>query len=113
LGFEVGPDGHRDRTAFLFLRDVDKSSSSGGLTLHAVFFFISVLSYKLKTATLSIGFCSIHRAASDAKEAQFLKDPSMLKRFQEKDELEEKEKECIYSLLEAYIAKNRLQAFLK
>jgi transcriptional regulator with XRE-family HTH domain len=49
----------------------------------------------------------------EAKEAQFLKDPSMLKRFQEIDELEEKEKECIYSLLDAYIAKNRLQAFLK
>jgi transcriptional regulator with XRE-family HTH domain len=49
----------------------------------------------------------------EAKEAQFLKDPSMLKRFQAIDELEEKEKECIYSLLDAYIAKNRLQAFLK
>jgi transcriptional regulator with XRE-family HTH domain len=49
----------------------------------------------------------------EAKEAQFLKDPSMLKRFQEIDELNDKDKECIYSLLDAYLAKNKLQAFLK
>lgn len=49
----------------------------------------------------------------EAKEAQFLKDPNMLKRFQEIDELSDKDKECIYSLLDAYLAKNKLQAFLK
>jgi hypothetical protein len=37
----------------------------------------------------------------------------MLKRFQEIDELNDKDKECIYSLLDAYLAKNKLQAFLK
>jgi transcriptional regulator with XRE-family HTH domain len=49
----------------------------------------------------------------EAKEAQFLKDPTMLKRFQEIDELAEKDKECVFSLLDAYLAKSKLQAFLK
>ena len=49
----------------------------------------------------------------EAKEAQFLKDPAMLKRFQEIDQLDDSEKQCIYSLLDAFLAKSRLQAFLK
>lgn len=34
----------------------------------------------------------------EAKEAQLLKDPTMLKRFQEIDQLTEKDKECVFSL---------------
>jgi transcriptional regulator with XRE-family HTH domain len=49
----------------------------------------------------------------EAKEAQFLKDPLMFKRFQEIDGLEDKDKECVFSLLDAYLAKSKLQAFLK
>ena len=49
----------------------------------------------------------------EAKEAQFLKDPAMLKRFQEIDQLDDNEKQCIYSLLDAFLAKSRLQAFPK
>ncbi|MCH4831205.1 hypothetical protein E5F92_000335 [Flavobacterium columnare] len=49
----------------------------------------------------------------EAKEAQFLKRPYNVKRFQEIDELTEKDKECVFSLLDAYLAKSKLQAFLK
>jgi len=49
----------------------------------------------------------------EASESQLLKDPAMLKRFQEINELNEKDKECIFSLLDAYLAKSKLQAFLK
>jgi len=37
----------------------------------------------------------------------------MLKRFQEINELEETDKQCIYTFLDAFLAKNKLQAFLK
>lgn len=49
----------------------------------------------------------------EAKETQFLKEPSMLKRFQEIGELTEKDKECVFSLIDTYLAKSKLQAFLK
>jgi hypothetical protein len=37
----------------------------------------------------------------------------MLKRFQEIDELTDKDKECVYTLLDAFLAKIKMQAFLK
>lgn len=49
----------------------------------------------------------------EAKEAQLLKDPVMLKRFQEIDQLSDKDKECVYTLLDAFLAKTKMQAFLK
>tara|TARA_Y100001978_G_C23511139_1_gene345651 strand:+ start:54 stop:341 length:288 start_codon:yes stop_codon:yes gene_type:complete len=49
----------------------------------------------------------------EAKEAQLLKDPVMLKRFQEINELDDSEKQCIYTFLDAFLAKNKMQAFLK
>ncbi|MCH4829759.1 helix-turn-helix domain-containing protein [Flavobacterium columnare] len=48
-----------------------------------------------------------------SQRSSVLKDPTMLKRFQEIDELTEKDKECVFSLLDAYLAKSKLQAFLK
>ena len=48
----------------------------------------------------------------EAKEAQLLKDPAMLRRFQQIDEMDDKEKECIYSLLDAFIAKSKLKTLL-
>ena len=48
----------------------------------------------------------------EAKEAQLLKDPAMLRRFQQIDEMDDKEKECIYSLLDAFIAKSKLKMLL-
>lgn len=49
----------------------------------------------------------------EAKEAKLLKDPIMLQRFQEINELEEADKKCIYTFLDAFLAKNKMQAFLK
>jgi transcriptional regulator with XRE-family HTH domain len=49
----------------------------------------------------------------EAKEMQLLKDPVMLKRFNEISELPEKDKECVYTLLDAFLAKNKMQAILK
>ena len=49
----------------------------------------------------------------EAKESLLLKDPIMLKRFQEINELEDSDKQCIYTLLDAFLAKSKLQAFLK
>ena len=49
----------------------------------------------------------------EAKESLLLKDPVMLKRFQEINELEDSEKKCVYTFLDAFLAKNKLQAFLK
>jgi hypothetical protein len=49
----------------------------------------------------------------ETKEANLLKDPAMLKRFQEIDQLDDKDKECVFSFLDAFLAKHKLQAFLK
>ncbi len=37
----------------------------------------------------------------------------MLKRFQEINELDEADKQCVFTFLDAFLAKNKLQAFLK
>ncbi|WP_318580833.1 helix-turn-helix transcriptional regulator [Flavobacterium columnare] len=47
----------------------------------------------------------------EAKEAQFLKDPTMLKRFQEIDELTEKDKECVFSYLMPTLLKVNYKPF--
>jgi transcriptional regulator with XRE-family HTH domain len=49
----------------------------------------------------------------EAKETKLLKDPVMLKRFNEINELPEKDKECVYTLLDAFLAKNKMQAIFK
>jgi transcriptional regulator with XRE-family HTH domain len=49
----------------------------------------------------------------EAKKTQLLKDPIMLKRFNEINDLPEKDKECIYTLLDAFLVKNKMQAILK
>lgn len=49
----------------------------------------------------------------EAKEAQLLKDPAMLKRFQEINELDESDKECVFTFLDAFLAKHKMKAFLK
>ena len=49
----------------------------------------------------------------EAKEAKLLKDPVMLKLFQEINELKDSEKQCVYTFLDAFLAKNKMQAFLK
>jgi len=49
----------------------------------------------------------------EAKEAQLLKDPAMLKRLQAINELNDFDKQCVFTFLDAFLAKNKLQAFLK
>jgi transcriptional regulator with XRE-family HTH domain len=49
----------------------------------------------------------------EAPESKMLKDPAMLRRFNELNELPEKDKECVYTFLDAFLAKNKLQAILK
>lgn len=49
----------------------------------------------------------------EVKETQLLKDPIMLKRFNEINELPDKDKECVYTLPDAFLAKNKMQAILK
>lgn len=49
----------------------------------------------------------------EADEAQLLKDPAMLKRFQEINNLTEDDKQCVFTFLDAFLAKNKMQAFLK
>jgi transcriptional regulator with XRE-family HTH domain len=43
----------------------------------------------------------------EAKEANLLKDPAMLMRFQEIDQLNNHDKECVFTFLDAFIAKNK------
>jgi transcriptional regulator with XRE-family HTH domain len=49
----------------------------------------------------------------ETKDMQLIKDPAMLKRFNEINDLPDKDKECIMSLMDAYLAKAKLQAILK
>lgn len=46
-------------------------------------------------------------------QTELFKDPTMLERFEEVSKLPKEDKVCIYSLLDAYLAKNKLQAILK
>lgn len=49
----------------------------------------------------------------EGNDTQLLKDPVMLKRFNEINELPEEDKNCIYKFLDAFLAKSKLQAILK
>ena len=49
----------------------------------------------------------------EINETQLLKDPIMLKRFQEINELNEQDKQCVFTFLDAFLTKNKMQAFLK
>lgn len=49
----------------------------------------------------------------ETQETDLFKDPNLLKRFNEINGLDEKEKECVYSLMDAFLAKSKLQSILK
>lgn len=51
--------------------------------------------------------------AGETQDQEVFKDPVMLKRFNEINELPEEDKICIYKFLDAFLAKNKLQAILK
>jgi transcriptional regulator with XRE-family HTH domain len=48
----------------------------------------------------------------EGSNSQLLKDPVMLKRFNDINELSEDDKNCIYKFLDAFLAKNKLQSIL-
>ncbi|MBX9853173.1 MAG: helix-turn-helix domain-containing protein [Cytophagaceae bacterium] len=49
----------------------------------------------------------------ETSDALMIKDPVMLERFQEISNLPDEDKKCVYSLLDAYLAKNKLKALIK
>jgi hypothetical protein len=49
----------------------------------------------------------------EANDTNILKDPKMMKRLNEINELPDKDKDCAYSLLDAFLAKSKIQAILK
>lgn len=49
----------------------------------------------------------------ETQEQNLFKDPDLLKRFNDINGLEEKEKECVFSLMDAFLAKSKLQSILK
>ncbi|MFN3405842.1 MAG: helix-turn-helix domain-containing protein [Cytophagaceae bacterium] len=49
----------------------------------------------------------------ESEDMNLLKDPTMLKRFNEISALSEEDKKCIYTFLDAFLAKNKLNSLLK
>ena len=49
----------------------------------------------------------------ETNDSLLIKDPAMLERFQEISNLPEEDKKCVYSLLDAYLAKNKIKALIK
>jgi len=49
----------------------------------------------------------------EAHDTNILKDPKMMKRLNDINELPEPDKQCVYSLLDAFLAKAKLQDILK
>lgn len=49
----------------------------------------------------------------ETEDINMFKDPTLLKRFNEINSLPEKERECVYSLMDAFLAKSKIQSILK
>jgi hypothetical protein len=49
----------------------------------------------------------------ESEDMNLLKDPTMLKRFNEISALSDEDKKCIYTFLDAFLAKNKLNALMK
>jgi len=49
----------------------------------------------------------------ETEDINMFKDPNQLMRFNDINGLTEKEKECVYSLMDAFLAKSKLQSILK
>jgi transcriptional regulator with XRE-family HTH domain len=69
---------------------------------------IDVVKKMAKVLETTVGYL-----LGESKDTQLIKDPAMLKRFNAINELPEKDKECIMSLMDAYLAKAKLQEILK
>jgi len=48
----------------------------------------------------------------ESEDMNMLKDPAMLKRFNDVNALPEEDKKCVFSMMDAYLAKNKLQSLL-
>ncbi|HQX44996.1 MAG: helix-turn-helix transcriptional regulator [Saprospiraceae bacterium] len=56
----------------------------------------------------SVGFL-----LGESNDTNLLKDPAMLQRFNDINQLPDKDKETVFNLLDAFLAKNKLRAILK
>lgn len=56
----------------------------------------------------SVGFL-----LGESNDTNLLKDPAMLQRFNEINQLPDKDKETVFTLLDAFLAKHKLKAILK
>jgi transcriptional regulator with XRE-family HTH domain len=48
----------------------------------------------------------------ETQETNLFKDPVLFKRFNENNNLEPKERECVYTMMDAFLAKSKLQSIL-
>ena len=48
----------------------------------------------------------------ETQESNLFKDPILLKRFNDVNNLDQKERDCVYSLMDAFLAKSKLQSIL-
>ncbi len=49
----------------------------------------------------------------ETQDANLLKDPDMMRRFNEVNKLPENDKNCVFSMMDAYLAKHKMQELLK
>ncbi len=69
---------------------------------------IDVVKGMAKALNTTVGYL-----LGETNEATLIKDPKMLKRFLEISLLPDADKICVYKLLDAFLAKNKIQALLK
>ena len=49
----------------------------------------------------------------ETMDSNLFKDPVMMKRFNEVNELPEEDRHCVFSMMDAYLAKHKMQTYLK
>lgn len=69
---------------------------------------IDVVKGMAKALTTTVGYL-----LGESDNAVLIKDPKMLKRFQEISTLSDEDQKCVFSLLDAFLAKSKIQAMLK
>jgi transcriptional regulator with XRE-family HTH domain len=69
---------------------------------------IDVVKGMAKALNTTVGYL-----LGETNDALLIKDPAMLERFQEISNLPDEDKKCVYSLLDAYLAKNKIKALIK
>jgi transcriptional regulator with XRE-family HTH domain len=69
---------------------------------------IDVIKRLAENLTTTAGFL-----LGETMDSNLFKDPVMMKRFNEVNELPEEDKHCVFSMMDAYLAKHKMQAYLK